>query len=80
VVVIGGTQTVVEVEPFVLPIGADTEVGKKPTTSGGMAADTAGRWGEEGGTPFGTSVGHYWMKLPQPSSSCFPCARRSYHL
>jgi hypothetical protein len=69
------TQMVVEVEPFVLPIGADAKVGGKPTTAAGMA----GRWGEEGGTTFGTSAGHCWMKLSQPSSSCFPCACRSYH-
>jgi hypothetical protein len=75
VVPIDAAQVVVEVEPFVLPVGADAKVGGKPTT----AAGTAGRWGEEGGIAFGTSVGHYWMKLSQPSSSCFPCARGSYH-
>jgi hypothetical protein len=78
VVWVGAAQAVVEVEPFVLLAGVDAVVGGKPTASAGMA-DAAGRWGEEKGTPPYTSVGHYWMRLSWPSSSCPPCVRGSYH-
>jgi hypothetical protein len=44
----GVALAVVEVEPWVLPTGAGTELGEKPT-----AADEASRWGC-GGTPSGT--------------------------
>jgi hypothetical protein len=49
-------QAVVEVEPFVLPVGADAEVGGEPTVAA-STADTAGGLGEEDGTPPYTSVG-----------------------
>jgi hypothetical protein len=57
---------VVEVELWVLPAGAITEVGRKPTAAaatGAAAADVAGRWGHDG-TPSGTFEEHYRMELP----------------
>jgi hypothetical protein len=63
VVPVDASQAVVKVEPFVLPAGADAEVGGEPTATTSMA-DTTGRWGEEEGTPPCTLVGHCWMKLP----------------
>jgi hypothetical protein len=69
-------QSVVEVEPFLLPASAETEVGGEPTAASGMI-DATGRWGEEG-TPPCTSAGHCGVELPRPSS-CFPCERESYH-
>jgi hypothetical protein len=54
VVPAGISQAVMEVEPLVLPVGVDAEVGGKPTAAAGVGADTAGRWGEEDGTPSGT--------------------------
>jgi hypothetical protein len=63
VVLVDAAQPVVEVEPFVLPTGANIEVGGEPTVSTGTA-DMVGRRFEEEGTPPCTSAGHCWMKLP----------------
>jgi hypothetical protein len=63
VVPTSAAQAVVEVEPFALLTGADTEVGGEATAAAGTA-NAAGRWGEEEGTQPYTSAGHYWMKLP----------------
>jgi hypothetical protein len=71
---------VVEVEPWVLPAGAGTEVGGEPTAAadvGVAAADEAGRWGRDG-TPPGTLEEHCRMELSQPSSSLLPCWRGSH--
>jgi hypothetical protein len=58
---------VVEVEPWVLPAGAGTEVGREPTAaagaSGGAAAGKAVRWGRDG-ILSGTLEEHYQMELP----------------
>jgi hypothetical protein len=57
----GAFPTEVEVEPYVLPTGASTKVGGEPTTAtdadagAGVEVDRLGR----GGTPSGTSEGHY---------------------
>jgi hypothetical protein len=73
----------VEVEPWVLPAGAGAEVGEKPTTDAGAGADAAsdaseaGGWGHDA-TQFGASREHYWMELPQPSSSLSPYGRGSH--
>jgi hypothetical protein len=56
----------------------NAEVRGKPSVVTGTA-EAAGRWGVEKGTPPCTSVGHCWMRLPWPSSSCLPCSRASYH-
>jgi hypothetical protein len=53
---------VVVVEPLVLRVGVDAEVGRKPTV--GANDDVAGRWGEEDGTPSVTFKEHYGMELP----------------
>jgi hypothetical protein len=45
---------------------------------GAAVAIGVGRW-SRGGTPSGTSEEHYWMELPQPSSSWFPCGRGLHH-
>jgi hypothetical protein len=80
----GTTQVVVEVEPWVLTAGAGAEMCEKPTAVPNAGANVAtdagetGRWGCDG-TPFGTSVEQYQIELPQPSSSCSPYGRRSYH-
>jgi hypothetical protein len=50
----GAAQAEVEVELWVLPAGAGTEVGGKPTTT--ADAGEAGRWGHDG-TPYGTLGG-----------------------
>jgi hypothetical protein len=65
------TLAVMEVETWVLPAGAGAEVGGVSTVAA-IAAGEAGRWGRDG-TLFGTSGEHYWMELPQPSSSLPPC-------
>jgi hypothetical protein len=57
----GASQAEVEVEPYVLPTGAGTEVGGEPTAAA------------NGGTPSGTLEEHYRMEQPHPSSSWFPC-------
>jgi hypothetical protein len=57
-------------------LGADAEVGRKPTTTAN--AGEAGKWGG-GGTPSDTLGEHYQMELPQPSSSLFPCGCGSHH-
>jgi hypothetical protein len=51
------------VEPLVLPVGADAEVGEEPT-----AATDDGEWGG-GGTPSDTSEEHHRKDLPLTSSS-----------
>jgi hypothetical protein len=68
---VGTTLVVVGVEPLMLPIGADAEVGGKPTAAANAVADTgeAGKWGDDD-TPSDTSKEHYQMELPQPFSSC----------
>jgi hypothetical protein len=68
VVQVGLAQAEVEVEPLVLPAGANAEVGREPTavadTSAGAAvAVRVGRW-SCGGTPPSTSEEHYRMELP----------------
>jgi hypothetical protein len=71
----------VEVEPLVLPAGADAEVGGEPTAAVDAAAGVGvevDRWGC-GGTSFGTLEEHYWMERPQPSSSWFPCGHGLHH-
>jgi hypothetical protein len=79
VVQIGTALAVVEVEPWVLPVGAGTEMGREPTAGADVAtAGEAGRWGHDG-TPFGTSGEHYRTELPQPSSSLLPCGCRLHH-
>jgi hypothetical protein len=81
VVQAGESLAEVEVEPLVLPAGADAEVGGEPTTAADVAADAGvevDRWGR-GGTPSGTSEEHYWMERSQPSSSWFPCGCRLHH-
>jgi hypothetical protein len=57
----------VEVEPLVLPAKACADLGGKPTAV--ADAGEVGRWGDDGGTPFGTLEEHYRMELTQPSSS-----------
>jgi hypothetical protein len=77
VVQVGASLAEVEIEPLVLPAGADAEVGGEPTAAvdaAGGAGVEVDRWGR-GGTPSGTSEEHYWMERPQPSSSWFPCGR-----
>jgi hypothetical protein len=77
VVQAGASLAEVEVEPLVLPAGADAEVDGEPTAAtdadagAGVEVD---RWGR-GGTASGTSEEHCWMEQPQPSSSWFPCGR-----
>jgi hypothetical protein len=70
---------VVEVEPWVLPAGASAEVGSKPTVVADASADAGevGRWGH-GDTPSDTFGEYYQTEMPQPSSSLFPCGRRSH--
>jgi hypothetical protein len=73
----------VEVEPWVLPAGAGTEVGGKPTAAADAGVDvaTAGevsRWSHDG-TLSGTSGEHFRMKLSHPSSSWFPCGCGLHH-
>jgi hypothetical protein len=60
----------VEVEPLVLPAGANAEVGGEPTAvadtgagAGAAVAVRVGRW-SCGGTPPSTSEEHYRMELP----------------
>jgi hypothetical protein len=71
------TLVVVEVEPWVLPVGAGTEVGWEPTTavdagaSAGATVDEAGKWGHDG-TPSSISGEHYRTELQHPSSSLPP--------
>jgi hypothetical protein len=67
----------VEVEPYVLPIGAGTKVGGEHTATidagvDAVVASEVGRW-SRGGTPSGTLEEHYRTELPYPSSSWFPC-------
>jgi hypothetical protein len=64
VVQAGTSLAEVEVEPLVLPAGADAEVGGEPTTAADTAADAGvevDRWGR-GGTPSGTLEEYYWME------------------
>jgi hypothetical protein len=74
----GVAQAEVRVEPSVLPIGAEAEVGGKPTTAADAGADVAadageaGRWGDDG-TPSSILGEHYQMELPQPFFSWSPC-------
>jgi hypothetical protein len=65
------------VEPLVLPVGADAEVGEEPTAATDDGAD-AGEWGG-GGTPSDTSEEHHRKDLPQTSSSWSPCGHGSCH-
>jgi hypothetical protein len=76
----GAAQAVVVVEPLVLPVGVDADVGGKPTAGADATANagTAGRWGKDH-TPSNTSEEHYQMELPQPFSSCSPCGHGSHH-
>jgi hypothetical protein len=77
-------QVEVEVEPLVLPTDVGAEVAGEPTAAaadagaGDAATDDVGRW-SHWGTPSGTSAEHYRMKLPQPSSSYFPCECGLHH-
>jgi hypothetical protein len=73
----------VMVEPYVLPVGAGTEVGGEPTAAADAGVDASvvgevGRW-SRGGTPSGTSGEHLWMELPQHSSSWFPYGCGLHH-
>jgi hypothetical protein len=67
VVQAGTTQEEVEVEPWVLPAGVGTEVGRKPTTAtdAGVDAHAAGEAGRSsrGGAPSGTSWEHFWYTI-----------------
>jgi hypothetical protein len=66
VVQVGLAQAEVEVEPLVLPAGANAEVGREPTAmadTGAAVAVRVGRW-SCGGTPPSTSEEHYRMELP----------------
>jgi hypothetical protein len=67
----------VEVEPWVLPAGVGTKVGGEPTAAtnasvGAAMAGGVGKW-SRGVTPSGTSEERFWMELPLPSCSWFPC-------
>jgi hypothetical protein len=78
----GAVLVVVEVEPWVLPAGADAEVGREPTAAADAGVDATadgkvGRWGHDG-TPSGTLEEHYRTELPQPSSSLLPYGRSSH--
>jgi hypothetical protein len=55
---VSATQTVVVVEPLVLPAGADAKVGGKPTAAADVDVDEGGWWDEEH-TPFGILGEHY---------------------
>jgi hypothetical protein len=64
----------------VLPTGVGIEVGGEATVVVDAGVDAAvagevGRWSRSG-TQFGTLVEQFRTKLPQPSSSWFPCGRR----
>jgi hypothetical protein len=64
VVPAGASQVEVEVEPYVLLVGAGAEVGGEPTAAMNADAGAAvevGSW-SSGGTPSGTSEGHYRME------------------
>jgi hypothetical protein len=64
----GVAQAEVEVEPWLLPTGGGTEVGRETTTVVVAGVDAAvacevGRW-SHGGTPSDTSGEHSWTELP----------------
>jgi hypothetical protein len=64
---VGAALAVVEVEPWVLPAGADAGVGREPTVAidtgvNAAVANEVGRWGRDG-TPSGTLEGHYRTEL-----------------
>jgi hypothetical protein len=70
-----------EVESWVLLVGADAEVGGEPSAAADAGADIAaiseGVSGHDG-TASRTSGEHYRMELPQPSSSLSPCGCESH--
>jgi hypothetical protein len=61
----GTTQAEVGVEPWVLPAGADMDVGGKPIAAADAGAGEAGRCGDDD-TPSGISEEHYQTELPKP--------------
>jgi hypothetical protein len=84
VVQAGVAQLEVEVEPWVMPAGVGAEMDRNPIAVADTGVDVVvdgevGRWGLNG-TLSDISGEHFRMELPQPSSSWFPCGRRSHHL